>query len=178
MEKLNIERIRQYNSKCNEYKTKLSNTIAERKIMANNLASLCEQLSAQLGIQVTPDNLEKVYEDKAQAIKQTLESGEEILKRIEGATDMSADEAVDSPVLHTSGFDNAKPINVTEQPAENQTMSQNQGQTTGQPSGFGKLPESTYKMPTGFGGNAFMQSGVFHGSFADIKPTDNGVDEI
>lgn len=168
MEKLNIERIREYNTKCNEYKTKLSNTIAERKIMSDNLTNLCNQLSAQLGVNVTPDNLEQVYAERSQAIKQTLESGEEILRRIEGAENVGTpSDGVEQPQVvmpQSTGFENAQPVRVTEQPAQ-----------TGN---FGGLPESNYKMPSSFGGNAFMQANVFHGKFSDIKPSDDGVDEI
>lgn len=168
MEKLNIERIREYNTKCNEYKTKLSNTIAERKIMSDNLNNLCSQLSAQLGVDVTPDNLEQVYAERSQAIKQTLESGEEILRRIEGADQPQAE------VPQSTGFENAQPVRVTEQTGfENAqpVQANNAGN-------FGSLPESNYKMPSSFGGNAFMQANVFHGKFSDIKPSDDGVDEI
>lgn len=171
MEKLNIERIREYNTKCNEYKTKLSNTIAERKIMSDNLTNLCSQLSAQLGINVTPDNLEQVYTERSQAIKQTLESGEEILRRIEGAENVGTpSDGVEQPQMvmpQSTGFENAQPVRVTEQPVQ-----------PAQTGNFGGLPESNYKMPSGFGGNAFMQANVFHGKFSDIKPSDDGVDEI
>ena len=175
MANLDLERIRQYNKKCNDYKNKLSNIMAERKIMKDNLDNLCRQLSAQLGMEVTPDNLSQVYEERSQAIMQTLESGEDILRRIEGA-----DSGVGTGTVAGDNFANATPLNVA--PNVNDGF----GQATPAPQPVQsvppKMPESTYKMPSQFGnmmgGNPFVQAGAFKGSFSDIKVDRNDVDEV
>ena len=38
---IDLDRVRSYNSKCNDYKKKLSNILAERKFMAERLEQTC-----------------------------------------------------------------------------------------------------------------------------------------
>ena len=41
---IDLDRVRSYNSKCNDYKKKLSNILAERKFMAERLEQLRPRL--------------------------------------------------------------------------------------------------------------------------------------
>lgn len=160
---IDLERVRSYNSKCNDYKKKLSNILAERKFMAERLEQTCAQLSKQLGVTVTPDNIEDIYNSKSQEIMQTLETGEEILRRIESEdSDMAPAQQVVQNNVPVGSVDMSTP-KVANEPT---------GNPGGFNGGFGSMPQSDYKMPSGFadslagnatsipnrvaGGNAFI----------------------
>lgn len=82
---IDLERVREYNKRCNSYKEKLSELSAERKIVSANLDNICKQLEKQLGREVTPQNIEEVYQAESLKVMNTLEAGESILQRIERA---------------------------------------------------------------------------------------------
>lgn len=160
---IDLDRVRSYNSKCNDYKKKLSNILAERKFMAERLEQTCAQLSKQLGMTVTPDNIEEVYESKSKEIMQTLETGEEILRRIESDdSDMTPKQQVVQNSMPVGGVDMSTP----------KTVNEPTGNPGGFNNGFSGMPQSDYRMPSGFadslagnaagipnmmtGGNAFI----------------------
>lgn len=154
MERLDLDRIREYNKNCNEQKRKLAQLIAERNIKQENLNRLCSQLSQQLGMEVTVDNIEKVYEDKVQSVNNILEAGEGILKRIKESEE--PDEQIgEGPVGEgqvveegiASGID-------TGFTGFGGTSGNGQGNSMGQ-----GLPQSGYVLPSGFGGNMAGASG-------------------
>lgn len=206
MNDIDIKRITAYNNECNTYKQKLAQLLAERKILQDNINQQCAQLSQQLGVEVTLDNIEQIYNDKAASIANILESGEAILRRIKAAENGEIDEApVETPnqPVQTAGFG---------QPAQQGGFSQQGG--FGQPAGgFGGMPTSDFKMPEkymsmmpgqqggfgqpaqpaqqgGFGqpaqqvvrpSNSFAQANAFNGSFRSIQvapSNDNDVDEV
>lgn len=82
---IDLERVREYNKRCNSYKEKLSELSAERKIVSANLDNICKQLEKQLGREVTTQNIEEVYQAESLKVMNTLEAGESILQRIERA---------------------------------------------------------------------------------------------
>lgn len=149
---IDLDRVRSYNSKCNDYKKKLSNILAERKFMAERLEQNCAQLSKQLGMTVTPDNIEGVYASKSKEIMQTLETGEEILRRIESEdSDMASTQQVVNNNVPVGGVDMSTP----------KTVNEPTGNSGGFNVGFGGMPQSDYKMPSGFvDGLAGNSSGI------------------
>ena len=99
MEKtLDISRIKTYNAELQHYKDKSADTRAKLDINRQELQRLCTYLSAELGVTVTPDNIEAVYNQCVDKIESNLVAGEEILKRIkaEEATANSTYQAVPS----------------------------------------------------------------------------------
>lgn len=82
MDGLNIERIKTYNKELKEYKEKSANARAQLEVNKNELLRLCNELTNELNIQVTPDNIEEVYRQCVEKIENNLKTGEEILQRI------------------------------------------------------------------------------------------------
>ena len=79
---LNIEEIKQYNNVLRQTKERASKIEMEINYKVEELNKLCAELTNELGIQVTPENLNQIYEDRVARINETLVNGKEILKRI------------------------------------------------------------------------------------------------
>lgn len=79
---LDLERIRNYNTELKKYTDQVATLKAEQTYIKSDLEKLCEELSAELGITITPDNVEQVYRERVAKIENTLKIGEEILGRI------------------------------------------------------------------------------------------------
>lgn len=185
MSSIDVERIRQYNSKCNEYKNRVSQLQAERKILTENIKNMCAQLSTQLGIEVTPENIEQIYEERAKSIQYILETGEGIIKKIQdsesgvsgtgtegvrqsipgASVGASMGAGASIPSMSEAGFGST--VGFAEPSSNNDGTS---------------LPKSDYKIPSGFGGQAFGSQGAsgksvfaqsaFRGGFSSIKIAD------
>ena len=84
MEKIDIQRIRKYNEELTEQKRKASDIRARLEFNRNELERLCKELTEELGVEVTPDNIEVVYKQALEKVSNTLEVGEEILNRLRG----------------------------------------------------------------------------------------------
>jgi len=82
VKELNVQEIKEYNDRLREYKEKSSKIKAEIEFNTAELSRLCEELSVELGIEVTMDNLEEIYNDRVDKINNTLKVGKEILERI------------------------------------------------------------------------------------------------
>lgn len=80
---LNVEEIKAYNKSVREQKDKASKIRAEINFNNGELERLCKELTAELGVEVTVDNVEEIYNQYVEKINSTLNSGKEILKRIE-----------------------------------------------------------------------------------------------
>lgn len=89
---IDMERIRRYNAELKGYKEKSSKLTTELEISQRELKRICDELTEMLGTQVTPENIQAVYQQLTERIESTLASGEEILARIK------ADEAANNPV--------------------------------------------------------------------------------
>lgn len=81
-EGINIEAIKQYNNSLRAYKEKSAKLQAEIEFSQNELERQCKELSAELGIEVTPDNIEQILNEKVEKINKTIALGTEILDRI------------------------------------------------------------------------------------------------
>ena len=79
---INIEQVRQYNASLREYKEKSSNLRAEIEFNQQELARQCAELSKTLGIEVNPENVNSILEDRVAKINNTMAVGNEILNRI------------------------------------------------------------------------------------------------
>ena len=80
---INVEEIKRYNESLRAHKERASKLKAEIEFSSAELVRLCEELTDELGIQVTPENLDQIYQDRVEKINNTLEVGKDILSRIE-----------------------------------------------------------------------------------------------
>lgn len=89
LDKLDIQRIRKFNTEVNEQKKNASDLIARMEFNKNELNRICQELTVELGVQVTPENIEEVYKQCVAKINNSLEAGEEILNRIKNNEQVS-----------------------------------------------------------------------------------------
>lgn len=79
---VNLEEVKKYNSSLKMYKDKAASLNAEIEYNNKELDSLCAELTAELGTQVTRDNVEQIYNDQVSKINSTLQSGTAVLSKI------------------------------------------------------------------------------------------------
>lgn len=79
---INLEQIKQYNASLREYKDKSNKLRAELEFNEQELNRQCSELSKELGITVTPDNVKEILEERLAKINNTLSVGTEILERV------------------------------------------------------------------------------------------------
>lgn len=79
---IDLSQVRQYNSTLKTYKDQSASLNAEIEYTNNEIDSLCAQLTQELGIQVTRDNIVQVYNDEVAKINSTLQSGNAVLAKI------------------------------------------------------------------------------------------------
>lgn len=80
---MDLNTIKEYNNKVAQMKQSVAQLMAEKKIREQELEKLCSELTEELGKTVTPENIESIYNETIEQIKDTMESGNEILTRIE-----------------------------------------------------------------------------------------------
>ena len=97
---INIEEIKKYNASLREYKEKSSKIRAEIEFNQQELARQCSELTKALGVEVTPDNVVAILEDRVAKINNTMAVGNEILNRIkaEEAAAVAANTGTVNPV--------------------------------------------------------------------------------
>ena len=66
---INIEEVKKYNDSIKYYKDQSARLSVEIEMNEKELKQLCEQLTAELGVEVTPDNIEQVYNEQVQKIR-------------------------------------------------------------------------------------------------------------
>lgn len=196
---IDLERVREYNKRCNSYKEKLSELSAERKIVSANLDNICKQLEKQLGREVTPQNIEEVYKAESLKVMNTLEAGESILKRIERAENggLELESAESSMKEQTVGAGTTGNIGASTGAvgvgavSGNANINENAGfngfagdiqhpkgmnpTTQNQSNGF---EQSSYKIPNNFSSNPFARQSGFSGKFADFDAGDDDEEGI
>jgi prefoldin subunit 5 len=79
---VNLEEIKRYNAALKQYKEKAASLNAEIEYTNRELDTLCSELTAELGIQVTRDNVEQIYNEQVAKINSTLQSGNAVLAKI------------------------------------------------------------------------------------------------
>lgn len=197
---IDLERVREYNKRCNSYKEKLSELSAERKIVSANLDNICKQLEKQLGREVTPQNIEEVYQAESLKVMNTLEAGESILQRIERAENGGQEQTsmAGNPVNEQTSMtgqatmaENPGAMNgfggtSVNQPANNgfngapvnNGFDQPANTGVNQPANNGGFEQSSYKIPSNFGAaNPFARQSGFSGKFNDFSASDDDDEE-
>ena len=81
-QELNVEAIKKYNDSLREYKDKATKLRAELEFSQKELERQCNELSAELGMRVTPENVSDILEERIKKINNTLSIGTEILERV------------------------------------------------------------------------------------------------
>lgn len=79
---VNIEEIKQYNASLKQCRDKAASLNAEIEYTNKEIDNLCEELSNELGIQVTRDNIQQIYDEQLNKINSTLQSGNAVLSKI------------------------------------------------------------------------------------------------
>lgn len=79
---INIDEVKQYNASLKQYKEKAAQLNAEIEYTNKEIDELCTELSSELGITVTKDNIEQIYEEQVNKINMALQSGKAVLAKI------------------------------------------------------------------------------------------------
>ena len=61
---VNIEEVKKYNASLRQYRDKANQLKAEIEFTRQELEKRCATLSSELGVQVTPDNIESILADR------------------------------------------------------------------------------------------------------------------
>lgn len=96
---MDLARIKSYNQELQELKDKQSKVEAELAFNKGELDRLCAELTQELGVQVTADNVEQVCNERKQRIMETVQSGEAILARIKSGEVGD----IQNSIIHSSG---------------------------------------------------------------------------
>jgi hypothetical protein len=83
MQGINTEDVKKYNASLKQYQDKANQVKAGIDYNTKELNRLCEELSAELGVQVTPENIRQIRDERIAKIQNTLDNGKEILRRIQ-----------------------------------------------------------------------------------------------
>ena len=139
---IDLSQVRQYNSTLKTYKDQSASLNAEIEYTNNEIDSLCAQLTQELGIQVTRDNIEQVYNDEVAKINSTLQSGNAVLAKIASEEQNRANS---NTVGNTSG---AAP-QMTSTPVQQNTADVQQSTAPVENTNAGGLSDSTLPPFTG-----------------------------
>lgn len=82
MANISVDEIKQYNQNLRALKDKAAKVDAEIAFNQSELQRLCQELSAECGVTVTPENIESIRNDYIEKVQGALASGKEILARI------------------------------------------------------------------------------------------------
>lgn len=88
-------RVKEYNRQHKEALEEYNKAKAQISVYENEINNLCAELTNSLGIEVTKENALEIYKQKENEIRQQLEVGENIIKRI------NSEEAVSENDLNT-----------------------------------------------------------------------------
>ena len=79
---VDLNQVKQYNASLKQYKDKAASLNAEIEYTNKEIDALCAELTAELGIQVTRDNIQQIYDEQVSKINSTLQSGNAVLAKI------------------------------------------------------------------------------------------------
>lgn len=91
---VDIEQVKQYNKILETYKNKSAQLKAEIEVNSREINRLCGELSKELGIEVTPENIRSIYEEQVKSINNNLAVGMDILNRIREEERIAQEDAV------------------------------------------------------------------------------------
>lgn len=95
---IDLNQVRQYNASLKQYKDKAASLKAEIDYTNKEIDTLCSELSAELGISVTRDNIQQVYDEQVSKINSTLQSGNAVLSKIASEEQTAQAQTVQTPV--------------------------------------------------------------------------------
>lgn len=76
-------RVKEYNKNYKQALDEFNKGKAQISVYENEINSLCAELTNILGIEITKGNAFEIYEQKEKELRQQLEVGESIIKRIQ-----------------------------------------------------------------------------------------------
>ncbi len=79
---VNIDEIKKYNASLKQCRDRAASLNAEIEYTNKEIDNLCNELSAELGVTVTRDNIEQIYNEQVEKINSTLQSGNAVLSKI------------------------------------------------------------------------------------------------
>ena len=82
LQNVNLDAVKQYNASLKQYKDKAATLNAEIEYTNKEIDSLCAELTTELGVTVTRDNIEQIYNEQVAKINSTLQSGNAVLAKI------------------------------------------------------------------------------------------------
>lgn len=105
---IDLREVKKYNESLKKYQDAAAQVRAGIEFNKKELARLCSELSQELGVTVTPENIEAIREERVAKALNTLSVGNEILDRIrkEEAQDASSSitASVAQPTAAQPGF--------------------------------------------------------------------------
>ena len=79
---VNIDEIKKYNASLKQCRDRAASLNAEIEYTNKEIDALCIELSQELGLTVTRENAEQVYNEQLEKINSTLQSGNAVLSKI------------------------------------------------------------------------------------------------
>ena len=95
---IDIQRVKAFNEELKRYNEKAAQISAEIEFNNREIKRICEELTAELGISVTIENIDQIANERLAKIENTLQSGEAILQRIrqeEEAEEVNSQQEID-----------------------------------------------------------------------------------
>ncbi len=123
---IDVERVKAYNTELKQNIDRYSKIQAEKEFTSKELEKICQELSAELGIPVTQENLRQIYDERVAKVENSLRVGEEILNRIKAEENGQTP----NPMPVYEGFNNAIPTGQAPVQTPVQVPAQNVSQQT------------------------------------------------
>ena len=103
---INVEEVKQYNAELKKHKDRANMLTAQKELYEKELATKCAELSDELGITVTPQNIRQVYAEYEEKVKQTLSTGMAVLAKIaqSGEAERKQQEAIQQASQNIPGM--------------------------------------------------------------------------
>lgn len=111
---VDLNQVKQYNASLKQYKDKAASLNAEIEYTNKEIDALCAELTTELGIQVTRDNIQQIYDEQVSKINSTLQSGNVLLAKI--ASEEQAASIVATPVAPVTPVAPTTPVMQTAVP--------------------------------------------------------------
>lgn len=111
---VDLNQVKQYNASLKQYKDKAASLNAEIEYTNKEIDALCAELTTELGIQVTRDNIQQIYDEQVSKINSTLQSGNAVLAKI--ASKEQAASTVATPVAPVTPVAPTTPVMQTAVP--------------------------------------------------------------
>lgn len=111
---IDLNQVKQYNASLKQYKDKAASLNAEIEYTNKEIDALCAELTTELGIQVTRDNIQQIYDEQVSKINSTLQSGNAVLAKI--ASEEQAASTVATPVAPVTPVAPTTPVMQTAVP--------------------------------------------------------------